>query len=354
MAASRRLRVPRLSPAAYRKITLVALVSLAFIAVTGAAVRLSGSGLGCPDWPTCSKDRVVADWEYHAMIEFVNRTITGLVSVAVIVAVLGSLVRQPRRADLTKLSLGLVAGVIGQIVLGGLTVLFDLRPPFVMAHFLVSMALIANAVLLHHRAAADDDASAQTTSAKTTSAATVGATNSADAEALGELRRLGRLLMVTCAMTLFLGTIVTSAGPHGGDENVARLGVPLGDVARIHGAVVMIFLVLTLLMVRRAISLPTESLSTESLPTDSRSIDRSRTGDLRATLVGRGEALLAVLVAQAAVGYTQYFTGVPAMLVGIHVAGACAVWVATLRVWLALPAVMPTTSPLAVRVKSLS
>ncbi|MDQ4132527.1 MAG: COX15/CtaA family protein, partial [Actinomycetota bacterium] len=135
------MRVPRLSPAAYRRVTFVAALALAFIIITGGAVRLTGSGLGCPDWPTCARDRIVAPWEYHAMVEFVNRTITGLVSVAVMLAVLGSLVRQPRRRDLTWLSLGLVAGVIGQIVLGGITVLFHLWPPLVMGHFVLSMVI---------------------------------------------------------------------------------------------------------------------------------------------------------------------------------------------------------------------
>ena len=83
------MRLPTLSPAAYRRVTLFALLALAFIIVSGAAVRLTGSGLGCPDWPTCADNRVVAPLEYHAMVEFVNRTVTGLVSVAVILAVLG-------------------------------------------------------------------------------------------------------------------------------------------------------------------------------------------------------------------------------------------------------------------------
>ena len=152
------MRLPTLSPAAYRRVTLVALVALAFIIVSGAAVRLTGSGLGCPDWPTCADNRVVAPLEYHAMVEFVNRTVTGLVSVAVILAVLGSLRRTPRRRDLTWLSVGLVAGVVGQIVLGGLTVLFELRPGFVMAHFLLSMVILADAVVLHDRAGRPDDA----------------------------------------------------------------------------------------------------------------------------------------------------------------------------------------------------
>src|ERR1700730_13143086 len=150
---ARLLRWPReLSPEAYHRVTLLAVWALGFIILTGGAVRLTGSGLGCPDWPTCSRHRVVAPLHYHALVEFVNRSITGLVSVMVIVAVLGALVRVPRRRDLTWLALGLVAGVISQIVLGGLTVLFKLAPPFVMAHFLLSMLILADATVLHHRA----------------------------------------------------------------------------------------------------------------------------------------------------------------------------------------------------------
>ena len=129
---------------------------LAAIVVSGAAVRLTGSGLGCPDWPNCDDGRLVAPIEKHALVEFTNRTITGLVSVAVILAVLGSIWRVPRRRDLIWLSWGLVAGVVAQIVLGGVTVLVDLSPPFVMAHFLLSMALLADAVVLHDRASQPD------------------------------------------------------------------------------------------------------------------------------------------------------------------------------------------------------
>src|SRR5687767_15274529 len=95
------------APATYRKLTLLSLVALCFIVVTGGAVRVTGSGLGCPDWPTCAEGRVVAPLETHAMIEFINRMVTGLVSVMVIVAVLAALLRQPRRRDLTRLALGL-------------------------------------------------------------------------------------------------------------------------------------------------------------------------------------------------------------------------------------------------------
>ena len=278
-------------------------MALAFIIVSGAAVRLTGSGLGCPDWPTCADNRVVAPLEYHAMVEFVNRTVTGLVSVAVILAVLGSLRRTPRRRDLTWLSFGLVAGVVGQIVLGGLTVLFELRPGFVMAHFLLSMVILADAVVLHDRAGRPDAGD-----------------GSGPAPARGwvadrDLGRLGGLVVVAAGLVLFLGTVVTSSGPHGGDENAERLQFALPDVARFHGASVVLFLGLTLV-----------------------TLWRLRAAKAPAAVLRRGEVVLAVSVAQAAIGYIQYFNGVPALLVGFHVAGAAVVWVASLRFLLAFTA----------------
>jgi cytochrome c oxidase assembly protein subunit 15 len=225
------------------------------------------------------------------MVEFVNRTITGLVSVAVILAVLGSLVRVPRRRDLLWLSLGLVGGVIAQIVLGGLTVLFDLKPGFVMAHFLVSMALLATAVVLHHRAGRPPGPTRPAVS--------------------GDLLALGRLAVVAAGLVIFLGTVVTSSGPHGGDERAERLPFVLTDVARVHGIAVMLFLALTLVI-----------------------LVRLRRDGVDARITRRSEILLVVLVAQAAVGYIQYFTGVPAVLVGVHVLGAASVWVAVLQLHL--------------------
>jgi cytochrome c oxidase assembly protein subunit 15 len=309
------MRLPVLSPATYRRVTLVALVALAFIIVSGAAVRLTGSGLGCPDWPTCDAGRVVAPLEFHPMVEFVNRVVTGFVSLGVILAVLGSLRREPRRRDLTRLSLGLVAGVIGQIVLGRFTVTFELRPGFVMAHFLLSMVLLANAVVLHDRAGQDVDGVATRT---------WGADR--------DLKRLGSLLVATAGLVLFLGTVVTSSGPHGGDEKAERLQFALPDVARLHGAAVILFLVLTLVVLWRL-----------------------RSAGAPASVLRRGEVVLAVSVAQAAIGYLQYFNGVPALMVGFHVAGAAAVWVAALRFRLAFSGVAagatpPTPAPAAVTV----
>lgn len=286
------------SPAAYRRVTLVALLSLAFIVVTGGAVRLTGSGLGCPDWPTCDGTRLVAPLEYHAMVEFVNRTVTGLVSVAVVLAVLGSRRRVPRRQDLVWLSWGLVGGVLAQGILGGITVKVELAPPFVMAHFLLSMVLVANAVVLHWKAADP----------------VVAVLEPVDEE----LRRLGRVVLAIAALVVFLGTVVTAAGPHGGDEDVRRLGVSVHRAAQVHGAgaVLLVLSVLTMtVLLARA---------------------KARTAVRR-----RAAALLAVVAAQAGIGYVQYFTGVPVLLVGAHIAGATALWATVVRFNLGLGQELP-------------
>jgi cytochrome c oxidase assembly protein subunit 15 len=289
------VRLPRVSPSTYRRITLVAGLALAFIIVTGAGVRLTGSGLGCSDWPTCEQDQFVAPLEVNAMIEFVNRLITGLVSVAVMLAVLGSLVRVPRRRDLTLWSLGLVAGVLAQIVLGGLTVLFHLAPPFVIGHFLLSMVLMWNAVVLHERAGHDGSPGLPLVPPR--------------------LRTLGRALVATGAVVILSGTIVTGTGPHGGDETVERLPFEITEVVRIHSIMMWVFL----------------GLATWALWELHRSgaplgVDR------------RARFLVGAIVFQGVVGYTQYFTGVPPWLVLVHVAGSIVVWVAVLRFHLGLTA----------------
>lgn len=280
-----------LSPGAYRRVTFLALVALGVIVVSGAAVRLTGSGLGCPEWPNCDAGHLSphGDTGFHGAVEFVNRTFTGLVSILVILAVLGSVVRTPRRRDLTWLSLGLVAGVIAQIVLGGLVVIFGLSPPWVMAHFLVSMLLVADAVVLHHRAGQADGSPVRPVVSD-------------------RLRSMGRALVVMAAVVLAAGTVVTGAGPHGGDEDVRRLDVSVSDVARLHGILVMLFIA--------ALLVTLWLLGRERAPADVR---RS------------ASVLLAVVIAQAFIGYVQYFSGVPEVLVAVHIVGAVSVWVATLR-----------------------
>ncbi len=293
--------LPAIAPAAYRRVTLFAVVALGFIIVTGAAVRLTGSGLGCSDWPTCEQGRLAPSeiTDAPAMIEFVNRLITGVVSVAVAVAVAGAWRRQPRRADLVWLAVGLVAGVVGQIVLGGLVVLFELSPRLVMGHFLVSMVILWNAVVLHHRAGRPD--------------------GPVTPRVEPSLLALARLVFAAGALVVFTGTIVTASGPHAGDSQAARLDFFLPDVARLHGASVVVLAAL-------ALALAWGLRRTHAPPAVQRS----------------ARVLLVVLAAQAAVGYTQYFTGVPALLVGVHVLGAVVVWTAVVSLNLAVSAPVAT------------
>ncbi|MDP9403688.1 MAG: COX15/CtaA family protein [Actinomycetota bacterium] len=283
-----------LSPGTYRWITLLAAAGLAFTIVLGAAVRLTGSGLGCPAWPNCDSGRLVAPAEYHALLEFVNRVVSGLVGLPIILAVYGALRRQPRRTDLVWLSLGLVPALIVQVLLGRLTVLSGLGPTVVMAHFLLAMVMLGNAVVLQWRAGQPDGERARPLVPP-------------------DLRSLGTLVVGATALVVFLGTVVTAAGPHGGDETAVRLDVPLHRAAQVHGFTVVLLLAMVtamLVLVRRA--------------------------GAPAGVRRRGRILMGVLLAQGAIGYVQYFTGVPVVLVGAHVAGATAVWAAALRFRLGL------------------
>jgi heme a synthase len=277
-----------LSPARYRAIAFAALFALVAIIVTGAAVRLTGSGLGCEDWPACSDTRFIDVSSKHAAIEQVNRMFTGLVSVAVIAAVLGSLLRVPRRRDLTLLSLGLVVGVLAQIVLGGITVLVDLHPVAVQGHMLVSLVLVANAVVLVHRASEPDLGTPVRPVSPEISRHTVG-------------------VAVLTGMALVTGTVVTGAGPHAGDEDVRRFAVEIAAAARLHGASVVAAVAMMLALALRLRGRPAE----------------------RAELAEWVSAWVVVALLQGVVGYVQYFNEVPALLVGIHVFGATVLWAVT-------------------------
>ncbi len=286
----------RLSPRAYRRVTLVALVLLSAIIVSGGAVRVTGSGLGCPDWPTCEDGRLVAELfeesSANRTIENVNRLVTGLVSVAVILAVLGSLVRVPRRRDLTWLSVGLVGGVLGQIVLGGITVLTHLHPVAVQSHFLLSLVILVCAVTLHWRAGRPPGPARLVVSER--------------------VRSLSRLSLALLVPVLVAGTVLTGTGPHAGsargDDPVQRFALDPRRVAQVHGVLVEVFTVVLLATL----------------------VVAWRSGAARSVL-RRGSVALGAAVAQSVLGYTQYFTGVPALLVGLHILGATLLWIAMLR-----------------------
>jgi heme a synthase len=283
-----------LSPASYRVVTVVAFALLCIIVVSGAAVRLTNSGLGCVDWPNCNDAQFIDVSSTHAAIEQINRLFTGLVAFAVIAAVLGSLVRRPRRRDLTWWSLGLVAGVLGQIVLGAIVVLVDLHPAAVQGHFVLSMVLITNALVLIKRAGEPDGAPRVSLVSSST-------------------RARVRLLVVVTGIAILAGTIVTGTGPHAGDEEARRLEfLSISGATRLHSALVWAAVACAALLVWHV---------------------RNRQDD-RARLDGVITAWFCIAALQGGIGYWQYATGVPAWLVALHVAGATALWSAT--VWLSL------------------
>ncbi|MEY3341443.1 MAG: hypothetical protein RLZZ269_1354 [Actinomycetota bacterium] len=278
-----------INPRSYSRLALTALVFLCVIVLTGAAVRLTGSGLGCEDWPRCNEERFIDVSSTHGAIEQINRLFTGLVALSVILAVLGAHRRLPRRADLVRLAWGLVAGVIGQVVLGGIVVLTDLHPLANQGHFLLSMILVTNATVLWVRSR-DEQLLRR-------------------AESRNFSQRLALLAFALGCVALYTGTIVTGSGPHAGDEDARRFGFDISHVARIHGISVVMFLIALLSIIM---------------------VVRRRKNEWRA-MSGVLEATMAIGVIQAALGYTQYFNDIPAALVAIHIAGATAIMISLTR-----------------------
>jgi cytochrome c oxidase assembly protein subunit 15 len=279
----------QVSPSRYRLIAIGALVALAAIIVTGAAVRLTGSGLGCDDWPNCSQEKLIDVSTGHAAIEQINRLFTGVVGAAVIAAVLAALWRTPRRRDLTWLSWWLVIGVLANAVLGGISVKVDLHPIAVQGHMLLSMMLIVAGTTLVRRAGEPDGVARAATVSPTT-------------------RRLVLLHFACTSAAVFTGTLVTGAGPHAGDETAERLDLAIPTIARVHGITVMVTIAVSLLIAWRISHRPGERVA----------LLRSVT---RWVLVAAGQTV---------VGYVQYLTDVPAALVAVHIVGAVAVmWAAT-------------------------
>lgn len=219
----------------------------------------------------------------HTLIEQANRLFTGVVSFSVIAAVLLAHLRRPHRRDLVLLAWGLVTGVVAQIVIGGIVVLTGLNPYANMAHFLVSMLLVLCAFLLWRRSAT---------------------------ETAGPWWRVGdgpfarriRALVAVGAVAIVTGTVVTATGPHAGNEDAVRFGFALTSVARVHSLVVITTVAV---LVWSAVSVRT----------------------VRPDLVDPFQSVILAACGQAAVGYLQYFTGVPVVLVAVHIAGALAFWI---------------------------
>ncbi len=288
----------RLSPRHFGRTATWAAWAVAAAVVSGASVRLTGSGLGCSDWPSCTSQHLVAPLAFHPWMEFGNRLLNVAVTVVVAVVAIAAVMRSPRRRDLLVLSGGLIAGVLAEAVVGGVVVLTHLAPQWVSAHFLVSMLLLADAVVLRHRARLPDRIGVS---------GRVHAAGPPQPQVTRGAELLARLLLLMTAVVVTLGTVVTSTGPHGGDPRAPRFHFSLHSVAQLHGTAVESLLAVTLLTLWVLY----------------------RTGAPRPVL-HRAEIMLGVMAAQALIGYTQYFSGDPALLVGFHVAGALSVVTAVL------------------------
>ena len=191
-------RIPRIGPRAYARIATAAFVLLALIVFSGAAVRLTGSGLGCPTWPECHGHLVTTKLDYHGAIEYGNRLITGVVAIAAMAAALLAFLRRPFRRDLAWLGVALPLGVVAQATLGGLVVLYGLAPGFVMGHFLLSLTVLVAAFALMWRARRPLEESTPTEDRRTVLAT--------------------RALLPLAAWVLVLGTIATGSGPAPGHQ----------------------------------------------------------------------------------------------------------------------------------------
>jgi heme a synthase len=280
-------------PELVRNLALASVIGYALLIVTGGAVRLSGSGLGCPDWPSCYAHHLTAQSSIHGQIEFANRLVGIVVTVVTIAVFAASTARSPRRRDLIWLSGGLVIGVLGQIVIGGLVVLFKLNPYLVSLHFLLTIAILATAVVLFHRCGVED--------------------SPAEPVLNGPVLWLSRLVLGVLTALLALGTVVTGSGPHAGGAGAKRYPIAFRDITEAHSttAFFLIGMTLALLFLLHQIGAP-------------------------AVIQKRAQWFLEVLFAQGMLGYTQYFLHDNAVIVGFHLAGATAAWCACLGYYLSL------------------
>jgi cytochrome c oxidase assembly protein subunit 15 len=299
--------LPRLTPVQYRRLAYITLAALTLIVLTGAAVRLTDSGLGCPDWPRCY-GKVLPPLSGHALIEFSNRVVSGLVGVLAVGAFLASFLRRPFRRDLAWLSATLPLGVLGQAVLGGYTVREHLAPGFVMAHFSLSMIILIGAVALAWRSAYEPGARPM-------------AEDRLSVWAVRALLPLG-------ALTIFAGTAVTAAGPHSGGvtgQHVHRLTFEGKDtltwLVHRHATIAALFGVAVIavwfLHRRRGMERTLEPL----------------------TVLG------VLMAAQGLVGSVQYELRLPSDMVWVHVGLATATWVALLWCTAAAGALAPREVP---------
>ncbi len=275
------------TPTALRRWAWATLIANVGLVVTGGAVRLTGSGLGCPTWPRCTEEsfRPHGAMDLHAAIEFGNRTLTFVLVAIAIGTFLAA--RESARVDLTRLSFGIALGIPAQAVIGGITVLTDLNPWIVSFHLMCSMVIIALAVLLLRRLPARGRPTRRT-----------------------PLTTLADLTYAATWVVLYVGTIVTGSGPHAGDVDSPRNGLDPLQISQVHADVVFLLLGLT-------VGLLLAATYAEARETT------------RATRV-----LLLVLLAQGVLGFVQYFTDLPEVLVGLHMLGAAVIAAVATWAWL--------------------
>jgi cytochrome c oxidase assembly protein subunit 15 len=284
--------------ATMRLLALLGVIVNAGIIVSGGAVRLTASGLGCPTWPKCTGDSLVPTRDaghpgLNMAIEFGNRTVTLLVLAVGVAAFVAASRLTPRRRDLLRLAALQPLGVVAQAGLGGVTVLTKLHPATVAAHYMLSAAILLAAYALYARAGEGD--------------------GPPRVLVRPPLRALAYALTAVVGALLAAGTIVTGTGPHAGDAAAPRFGFNIEQVARLHGALAWATVALTIALM----------------------IGLRRTNAPR-PLQRRALDLFVVELAQGGIGYMQYFLGVPALLVGLHMLGSALVWLAALRVVFAL------------------
>ncbi|GAA2353646.1 COX15/CtaA family protein [Dactylosporangium salmoneum] len=276
-----------------RGAALALLIANIGIVCTGGLVRLTGSGLGCPTWPSCTDDSYVttAAMGYHGVIEFGNRTLTFVLSVFAVVALAAAWRQRHKARTALRGAVWVLAGIAAQGVLGGITVRMALNPWTVAAHFLLSMALIAVAVVFWQRTRPEPP---RWTAPRAMQAAAV-------------------VITAVSAAALVLGTVVTGSGPHSGDTRASRTGFDPEAMSQLHADSVFVLVGLSIAVWfgLRALGAP-----------------------LRVT---RAAAILVLVeLAQGVVGFVQYFTGLPWPVVIAHMLGACLVWTATLNLLLAV------------------
>lgn len=259
------------------------------LVVTGGAVRLTGSGLGCPTWPECTHGSFTpvphqAQGEVHSWIEFGNRLLTFTLVLTSLSALIAVLLLQ--RRDIRALAIGQVAGILAQIPLGGITVLTHLNPIAVAAHFLLSIILIAAGTSLYERR----------------KPVLVNAPESTMGVWL-----LARAHLVLTVIVIVVGTIVTGSGPNAGDASAPRFHIRIQTIAWIHADLVIALLVLTLVLY--FLSPP--------------------------VLKKRVLTFTAFALLQGGIGFLQFYQGLPELLVGAHLLGATLVWISAWRIHLA-------------------